>query len=199
MTADNTEDIMLVFLSFVEDPKERSFVEYLYRKHKKRVLFVCTSILGDRSLAEDALEETYLNVLRYERYFTGKSDDDTARLLMKFARNVSINMYNKRKRTAEEELPVDDENFVFTTDADSSELPENAAEKREIVEATKRAIDSLPDETRDVLLMKYYHGMKASEIASVCGSTEAAVNMRLKRAREKILDILKEGGFGDER
>ncbi len=189
----------MLFLSFTDDPELRDYVTYLYNKYKGKVLGICTQILGNEADGEDALEETFVRVLRFEKYFRGKSNEDTVRLLMKFAKNTALNLYDKNKRTRNKETLYDDLPEYSTSEQfDTINFTEECVLRTELIEATQNAIDSLTPLLRDTVILRYYNGMKLSEIAELFGSNVPTVSMRLTRAREIIKNSLIEQGFDNE-
>lgn len=189
---------MFILLNLTDG--ERDIVAELYGKYKNRVYTVAYRILRRREDAEDAVCETFVRIIRDIKYFSGRKCEDVDRLIVKYSRWTAINLYNKRKRHASGIRDITDEEGGF----DVSHLPgddmtpEEAAEKRDLTDAVRRAVDALPEKYRDILVMRYHDEMKISDIATLCGLTESAVNMRIARAKAMIEKRLGEEGYFDE-
>ena len=123
---------------------------------------MCYMYLHDMSLAEDAVQETFLKVYRSLPQFGGGCSVQT--WIMKIG-----------------ELPIP---------AEENLQPEESGD-------LGRAILELPVKYKDVILLYYYQDMNQDEIAEVLQVSAPTVSRRLKRAQEKLRDVLK-GGREDE-
>ena len=101
--------------------------------------------------------------------------------LMKITANEARRLCQRRSRT----VPLED-------------LPaEPAAPERETGDgALWQAVQSLPRDQREAVVLFYYEDLPTEEIARILGTTPGAVRVRLSRAREKLRSILKEGDHG---
>jgi RNA polymerase sigma-70 factor (ECF subfamily) len=68
----------------------------------------------------------------------------------------------------------------------SATSPSEFAVRNEMRERVRRALNTLSDEDREVLLLRYLEQLPSQEIADIMGTTEAAVNMRHMRAMERM-------------
>ena len=77
--------------------------------------------------------------------------------------------------------------------ADTDEFvdPARAYERKEKIEAVRRAISELPDEYREILTLKDIEGLSYEQIGRVLTLEQGTVKSRLSRARKKLLEILK--------
>ncbi len=75
------------------------------------------------------------------------------------------------------------------------ELPEEAAERRETIEAVRRAVESLPDEQRQAIVLRDIHELPYSEIASILGVEVGTIKSRINRGRANLKKILITGNF----
>lgn len=190
---------MLIFLSNMTDG-ERKTVEELYAAYKNRVYTIACHILRNREDAEDAVCETFMQIMKDIKYFSGRKCEDLDRLIVKYSRWTAINLYNKRKRHASGIIGItpDDDTDPLTMLADNADTPEEIAEAHDTAHAARRILDALPVKYRDPLIMRYYDEMKISDIAGLMGLTESAVNMRLARGKTMMEKKLREEGYFDE-
>ena len=161
---------------------EKKF-EQLVETYRNPVLRMCWLCLYDRTLAEDALQETFLKVYRRLDTFRGESGEKT--WIMKIAVNTCRDL-NRSGWFRFVDRRV-------TPDA----LPEPAVRTDESDEELTTAVMKLSIRLREVILLYYYQNMKVNDIADALGISQSAVSARLKRGREKLKKLL-EGRELDE-
>jgi RNA polymerase sigma-70 factor, ECF subfamily len=164
----------------VRDRDERALAE-LYDRHAGLVLTVALRVVGDRELAEEVLQDTFL------RCWTGAASYEPARgkvlgWLTGIARNRSIDVLRSRQhRTRVRErnsLPEADDSGLFSQ-ADETE----AVAMREVV---TQAMNGLPLVQRQVVELAYYGGMSQTEIAAATGEPLGTVKSRTRMAMEHL-------------
>ena len=90
----------------------------------------------------------------------------------------------------------DDETELWDVPVTSGDdIPEEAAERRETIEAVRRAVESLPDDQRQVLVLRDIHELPYSEISRILGVEIGTIKSRLSRGRANLKKILKNGNF----
>ena len=138
----------------------------------------CCLYLGDRGLAEDAAQETFLRAWRSMAQFEGRNNATPKSWLIRIAINTCKNI----RRTA----------WFRKTDRSVTpeELPLPAAEEDRTLLLT---VQSLPDRQREVVILRYYHGMSLDETARTLGLSRSTAFHRLQKAL-KCLRIQWEGG-----
>ena len=146
---------------------------------------LCIMYLRDVSLAEDAVQDTFLKVYRnLDQYREGCS---MKTWIMKIGVNTCRDMLRSAwLRHRNRSVNPDDLRLA----AEENETDEEA-------EALGRAILKLPVRYKDVILLYYYQGLTVNEIAEVLGITQPSVSNRLKRGRDKLKTAL-EGRELDE-
>jgi len=134
------------------------------------------TVIGDRSLAQDAAQEACAIVLRKIRTLrsAGAFDAWLYRIVMREAGRV------RRRLAAREEHRGE-----LSTQSDDSATID-----------VWRALDTLSPELRDVVVLFYFDDLKSEEIATVLRIAHPTVRTRLARARERLRGIL--GNYGDE-
>ena len=157
--------------------------ERLVDQYQESVLRMCYYCLGDKTLAEDAAQETFLKLYRTLDTFRGDCSEKT--WIMKIAVRVCYDMNHSgwfrfmNRKVTPDMLPG----------KAASESQDNA----ELVEAVMK----LPFKMREVILLYYYQGMNVNEIADALNISHSSVSGRLKRGREKLKNML-EGRELDE-
>jgi RNA polymerase sigma-70 factor (ECF subfamily) len=143
----------------------------------------CARMLGSRSEADDAVQETLLRAWRNHARFEGRCRLDS--WLYRIATNVCLDMLNARSKRAE---PVDP---AALQDAPRQGAAEMDPAERALAEEALRlalivALERLPARQRAVLTLREVFGWKATEVAELLGITVAAVNSLLQRARASL-------------
>ncbi len=132
------------------------------------------SYLRNEADAQEVVQDTIIQLLRYEPDFNGDAAKEKG-WLMKTAANLSRNRLRFQKAHAAEELP---DNTESTQDADLKFVWE--------------ATGNLPERYREVIHLFYQEGYSVKEIAEIVGRREGTVRSDLFRAREKLKEILKD-------
>jgi RNA polymerase sigma-70 factor (ECF subfamily) len=83
---------------------------------------------------------------------------------------------------------------------DADKLSKLPAEQDNLpdTEAVREAVAGLAPEAREVIYLRYYDGLPYERISKALGISEQAINGRLRRAKEKIAEYLKQNGFGED-
>lgn len=164
---------------------DRRAFELLIERHAAAVLRLATA-LSDPSSAEDAMQQTFLNVYQHAASFRGDSSVRT--WLLTIARNTVFRLHGKTQR---EEL-VEEPLMQLGLDAGwGSDDPEAIAIAAERKGALRKALSALSAEDREVLILRELEGLRGSEAAEVLGIGERALKSRLHRARLRLAVALR--------
>ena len=74
-----------------------SFIEDCYALYEQKMFRVALAVLHDESLAEDAVQDAFLQLIKHKVFFPKADSDDCKRYIITVIKNASINIYNKRK------------------------------------------------------------------------------------------------------
>jgi len=173
----------LDLLQAFQQGNERAFVE-LYSRRKSELYTFCLRMLGgDRDLASDAFQETFIKV--YEKADTFKSGTNVLGWLFMIARNTCLNIYRTKK--PQEAL----EYHPSLESKDRSLGPEYRHEQDFLREILEQAIASLPEEFREPFILREFDGFSYTEIAEMTGTTLAMTKVRIHRAKQRMREILR--------
>ena len=156
----------------------------LVDRYQEPLLRMCCLYLRDRSLAEDAVQETFMKAYRALDSFRGESSEKT--WLMKIAMHICCDI-NRTGWFRFMNREITPEMFV------DKEAPPPGERDEELAAAVMK----LPRKLREVILLYYYQGMNVNEIADALNLSHSSVSGRLKRGREKLKNML-EGRELDE-
>ena len=162
----------------------RSELERLMEQYGSSLLRMCTLYLKDADLAQDAVQETFIRAYRHLNDYRGESSEKT--WLTVIAMNVSRDMLrtawfrHQSRSTDIDTLPEQPAGFEFP---DNTVLTE---------------VMHLPAKYREVILLRYYEGLKLKEVASARGLSDGRVRSRLNKANELLRSRLKEWYYNEE-
>lgn len=173
---------MLVFyLSLLESDEDKSKFIELYDKYGKLMKYVALQKLDDEHLAEDAVHNAFLNVIKSFYIIDEINCHKTKRLLVIITENVAIDMLRKNKRYSGIDLA--DLEPLLSIEPD---MLDNMAAQDLVTMITE-----LPEIYRNVLELYAYHELSEKQIATVLGIEYATVRKRLERARAMLAKKLK--------
>lgn len=137
--------------------------------------------------AEDLVQETCLRALRAKERL--RPDSNVKSWLFTILRNIWLNQLRQRK-TAPGMVELDAEEHVANRTMDSSRDPHAAYVSDLEGEEVRRAIELLPLEFREIILLREYEELSYEEIATMLQCPVGTVMSRLARARSKLRDLL---------
>ena len=155
-------------------------------RYQNQVVNLAARMLGDRSQAEDVAQETFLSAYRSLSRFRGGS---LRAWVMRIAANGSRDILRRRVRRPESSLDESLENPTFQP-VSREEPPDEAALRSELNAEIQRAILSLSDDHRTILVLVDVQGLSYEEAAEAAGVTIGTVKSRLSRARARVRDAL---------
>ena len=163
---------------------DREAAQFLFQAHFEALYeFAHFRVGGDRGLAEDVVQDTFLTALQGLRGFDGRSSLHT--WLCGIARN-RIRMHRRKRRpmALEDALEAGSEEIdALLARVASEPLPEWVLERRETRELVGATLSSLPPTYRKALIEKYVDGRSVAEIGAGLAKSEKATESMLTRAR----------------
>ena len=153
-------------------------VEDLIDQHGDDILRLCLLYMGERQLAEDAFQETFVRAWRHLSAFRGESSAKTwlSHIAVNVCRDMLRTPWLRMRRSVRsveemEHLPAPD-----------------ATPRHELMDA----IRALPDKYREVIVLVYVQDMKLREAAAQLRLPVPTVSTRLRRARARLAQLLSE-------
>lgn len=171
---------------------ERELFHELVRPYEKRIYLASFSILQNPHDAEDAAQEAVLKALKSLGNFRAESKFSTWLI------SIAVNEARGRLRHARvlrlesADQPESDDAGDFTPAVlrDWREVPSQALERKELRELLQKAIASLPEIYREVLVLRDVEELSIAETAATLGVSEGVVKTRLLRARLRMQKVL---------
>jgi RNA polymerase sigma-70 factor (ECF subfamily) len=169
----------------------------LYDRYSRTVFGVGSRLLGDRSSAEELVQEAFLKVWRSSHTFDS-SRGSFSTWLYRITRNLASDFHRRRTRRVN---AVSDEALGISATSDLSPGPQEIVEDSWLSWRVSRALEELDDSHREVIELAYYQGLSQREIAQRTGVALGTVKTRtysaMKRLREGLAghDTLREVGW----
>jgi RNA polymerase sigma-70 factor (ECF subfamily) len=133
--------------------------------------------------AEDVLQDTLIGIAKHLGDFEGRSS------LTSWAFALTRSACARKRRGLKNQPPAPDDHLAEAPDTAAS--PEARAAEQELAAALSGALDRLPDDYREVILLRDIEGLTAPEASSVLGLSVDALKSRLHRAREALRESLR--------
>ena len=176
----------------------RAFGE-LVRRHQRKVMGLLTRMLGDRDDAEDAVQETFLNLHRHGHHFRSESRFST--FVYRVAVNAALNRRRSQsRRRAHLEAFQQGHDLGHGMPA-APRGPEDAIGGGEVKQRVQLCLQALPETLRAPVVLYDIEGMSYGEIAEILQIAEGTVKSRIHRARhalrEQLADLAREVGAAE--
>ncbi len=162
---------------------DASFSE-LYRAHLRDVYSYAYYRVGNHHDAEDLTEQTFLQAYRhYERALRESHGRPLRPWLIRIAHNLAANLYRDRSRKPQS--PIDD-----TMPLAALHTTEELVEGRDELSQILQAVNRLPDDRREALIMRFALGMDNREIARALGRSDGATKVLIHRAIKQLEQLV---------
>jgi len=162
---------------------DRNAFSQLVRNHAQGVMNVIYRMCGDVHIAEDAAQETFIQA--WLHLSTYRPQTSLRNWLYRIAVNAATDMLRKEKRI----LPNSMEDLQLT---DGRPGPESLVSQQERIALVQKAVLSLPEASRAVLVLREYEGLSYQEISSTLDIPIGTVMSRLNYARKLLKEKLEQ-------
>ena len=159
-------------------------LERMIRENQVSLKRLCYLYLHDEAMAEDAVQETFLKAFRSLDAFRGEANEKT------YLTRIAINTCKDILRSA------------WFRHIDRRITADQLPSQQTILDPKHRdvavAVMNLPRKLREAVILYYYRGHSMLEIALILRISQPAVTCRLKRARNRLKEVLKAGEMAEE-
>jgi RNA polymerase sigma factor (sigma-70 family) len=162
-------------------------VEKLINRHRTKVYTYIVLVVKNQQLAEDIFQDTFIKVIR--SLVDGKYKDNGRFVswVIRIAHNLIIDHFRKEKQI--NTLSNDDyEADIFNSKKFSDQNIEELMIRDQITNDVRQLIDELPEEQKQVILLRHYGGLSFKEIAD---QTDVSINTALGRMRYALINLRK--------
>ncbi len=157
-------------------------MQVLFARHHVRVYRFVLRLVRDQTVAEDLINEVFLDVWRQANRFEARSAVST--WLLAIARFKALSALRRRP---DEEL---DEEAAAAVE-DPGDDPDLAVQKKDKSEALRKCLEALSPEHREIIDLVYYHEKSVEEVAEIVGIPENTVKTRMFYGRKRLSELLK--------
>ena len=141
---------------------------------------------GDRTAAEDLVQDVFVRILKYRHTFRDDSSFET--WVFRIARNARADHFRRRSTTQTVELSEDTELAAATSD------PADALDRASHETRLRRALMQLPDDKRELLVLARFRGLRYEQIGALLDIEVGAVKVRVHRAMRQLRETFERLG-----
>jgi len=150
----------------------------LFERYKKPLFGFFVGMNKDQELSEDLIQNTFYRVLKYRHLFRG--DGDFRTWLFHIARNVRHDQFRKEKIKVKDSV----ENWEHKLGHSENRFEQIQNDEEHMM--LNLALEKLPPEKREVILLSKYEERKYKEIGEMLGCSEGAVKVKVFRALQEL-------------
>lgn len=166
---------------------ESKAAEEVIRRYKNKVYTYIYFNVRNQHLAEDLFQETFIKVIK--SFQDGKYQDNGRLLswIIRIAHNLIIDHYRRNKQLntcSNDDYELD----LFNSPRYSEENIEQVMVNNQIYDDVRRLVEELPDDQKEIILLRHYGGLSFKEIAD---QTNVSINTALGRMRYAIINLRK--------
>jgi RNA polymerase sigma factor (sigma-70 family) len=165
---------------------DENALEILVKRHKQKIFSFIYSKVYDKDIAEDIFQDTFIKVIRTLKKGNYNEEGKFLPWVMRISHNLVIDYFRKSNR-----MPKFDnagEFNIFSVISDTSLNAENSIIKEQVELDVRRLVDELPEDQKEVLLMRIYDDLSFKEISDKTG---VSINTALGRMRYALINLRK--------
>jgi RNA polymerase sigma-70 factor (ECF subfamily) len=172
--------------------RDPDLLDRLIEQYQHRLLRYLLYLSGNRELAEDLFQETWIRVLERGHQYDGKHEFST--WLYAVARNLTIDYLRKKSPLSLDgmnEGVMEDDDRLPLDPADTRPLAWEVVHQHQETERVNAALVGIPVEYRETVVLRFQEGLALDEIATVTGAPLGTVKSRLYRGLNLLMSRLK--------
>lgn len=155
---------------------ETAHLAVLFERHHVALFRYLLGLTGNRAISEDLVQDVFFRVIKHARSFDGRYSFSV--WIHSMARNAYIDLYRKRRR----EVPDD----LLSETRSHEPLAEEIIGRDQNLQFLREALDSLPEEKREVLILSRFQNLQYDEISRIMGCEVGTVKTRVFRALQEL-------------
>lgn len=159
---------------------EEQFIE-LYREYAPKLYSYCYFRVHSKEDAEDLASKVFMKTWDY--LAQGNQIENMRAFLYRSAHNLVVDFYKTSKK--------DREVSIHAFDGETIDIPDDSniagdVEKKHLIESILQQLDDLPDDYKELIILRYVNDLSIKEIAEATGMTQNNTSVKLYRATEKL-------------
>jgi RNA polymerase sigma factor (sigma-70 family) len=181
-TLSNLSDYELV-QDFIKG--NQSGIEVLINRHRKKIYTYIILVVKDKYLAEDIFQDTFIKVIKSLKEGRYKDNGKFLSWVIRIAHNLMIDHFRKEKQL--NTISNDSyESDIFNSKKFAELTIEEELVNTQIAKDVRRLIQELPDDQKEVIVLRHYCGLSFKEIAE---QTNVSINTALGRMRYALINL----------
>ena len=173
--------MLMIYMSTIDTQEEKSKFEELYYQYRKLMHWRAKQILNDDMLAEDAVHEAFIKIIRHLNKISEIKCNKTKHFVVIVVESTAMDIVRKIKK-----------NDVISWDEIEADQHFVQPEEMGNLTTVEEAIGKLPSKYQQIFVMKYSWGYENSEISDILGVREVTIRQRIARGKKLLSDILKD-------
>ncbi len=161
-------------------------LEVLIERHKQRIFGYIYSKVLDRSVADDIFQDTFVKIINNLKMGKYNEEGKFLSWALRVSHNLIMDHFRKERRRPV--LKNSEEFDFFSVISDTTLNAEKQAIKNQIHDDVRKIVNTLPQEQKEVLVMRLYNNMSFKEIANNSGTS---INTSLGRMRYALVNMRK--------
>lgn len=166
---------------------EESCFKQLIHRHKNKVFAYISLYIRDQALAEDLFQDTFMKVIQSVKSGRYQDNGKFISWVMRIAHNLIIDHF-RRVKQMNTVLNDDYETDLFNSKRFAELTVEDDMIRKQIHKDVRQMISLLPDDQREVVILRHYAGLSFKEIAEM---TDVSINTALGRMRYALINMRK--------
>jgi len=167
--------------------RDPDLLDRLIEQYQHRLLRYLVYLSGNRELAEDLFQETWIRVLERGHQYDGRHEFST--WLYAVARNLTIDYFRKKSPVSLDGL-MEDEDRAPLEPADARPMAWEVVQQHEQAKLISAALVGIPAEYREAIVLRFQDELALEEIAMVTGAKLGTVKSRLYRGLNMLMSRL---------
>lgn len=157
-------------------------IEQLYTAYYRELVIWCTTMTGDRSQAEDLVQEAFLRAMKHEGHLSVLEEKQRRSWLYRTVKNLFIDKIRHASfETVTSEVMEESRDSVFEYSYDFLE--------------SEQLLQALPDEEQILFVMRYLQGYNSTELSRIFNLPAGTIRARLSSARKHLKEALNEAYY----
>jgi len=165
---------------------DESALSSLIERHQSKIYGFIYSKINDRDLSDDIFQDTFIKVIKTLKTKSYNEEGKFLPWVMRIAHNLVVDYFRKAKKMPF--LRETEEFSIFNYMTDNSQTIENQMILDQVEVDLTRLLNELPDDQKEVILMRMYQDLSFKEIAELTG---VSINTALGRMRYALLNLRK--------
>jgi len=149
----------------------------LFEEHHKKLYNFFLRLTGNSNESEDLVQEVFLRILKYRH--TYRAEGNFTVWMFRIARNTRNDFYKKQVDQADN---IEDTEQLVS----NNPPPDKILEQKSDIELLQKALNSLPQEKKELIIMSRYNDLCYREIGEILGCTVGTVKVRMYRAMKEL-------------